>query len=337
MKFTIPGLLKCLSRSVVALALVGVSLPAKAEVAIKFGWLTTDSETDSYNIVARAFGAALEAAKPNHFKMSYFPNRQLGDERDMLQGLQLGTVDTALITNPVIANIDPAFAINDLPFLYPDTETVYKILDSKLGEDLLQRLRKRKIVGLAWCDSGFRNMVNRSRPINSVEDLHGLKMRVIESPLFVRMFSLLNASGVPMPFGEVFSALQQGTIDGLENPTWSIAASRFDEVVKYLSITRHIYSAIPILMSAKLFDSLSAEDQKIVAEAAKAACAKERAFNATAEAKVIEGMKERGVKVNVVSDMAPFRSRMEPLYADYRAKIGAELFDNWIASVKKAQ
>jgi TRAP-type C4-dicarboxylate transport system substrate-binding protein len=162
-------------------------------------------------------------------------------------------------------------------------------------------------------------------------------MRVIESPLFVRMFALLNAAGVPMPFGEVFSALQQGTIDGMENPTWAIAANRFDEVTKYLSITRHIYSAIPILMSARLFDSLGAEDKKIVVEAAKTACAKERAFNDLAETKVIDGMVKRGVTVNTVQDIAPFRVQMEPLYKEYRTKIGADVFDGWLAGVDQAK
>jgi TRAP-type transport system periplasmic protein len=325
---------KHILQAAVAAAFIGSGFPAHADVALKFGWATTDSAADAYNFVAHAFADALQAAKPGYFKVSFFPNRQLGDERDMLQGLQLGTVDSALITNSVIANVDPAFTINDLPFLYPSSEVAYRVLDGKLGRDLLDRLKTRKVAGLAWCDAGFRNMVNRVRPVNSVEDVRGLKMRVIESPLFVRMFSLLDAAGVPMPFGEVFSALQQGTIDGMENPTWAIAASRFDEVTKYLSVTQHIYSAIPILMSGRVFDGLSAEDKNIVMEAAKTACAKERAFNASAETDVIEGMKKRGLTVNTVKDIAPFRKRMDPLYQEYRTKIGPDVFDGWLAAVE---
>jgi TRAP-type transport system periplasmic protein len=320
-----------------AVALLGVTRNARAEVTIKFGWATTDSATDSYNFAAHAFADALEAAKPGYFKVGFFPNRLLGDERDMLQGLQLGTVDTALITNSVIANIDPAFTINDLPFLYPTNESAYKVLDGKLGQELFSRLASRKIVGLSWCDAGFRNVINRVRSINSVDDLHGLKIRVIESPLFVRMFGLLNAGGVPMPFGSVFSALQQGTIDGMEGPTWAIASNRFDEVAKYLSLTRHIYSAIPILISGRLFDRLSAEDKKIVTEAAGTACAKERAFDDETDAKVIEGMIKRGVVVNKVSDIAPFRAQVMPLYGEYREKIGVELFDRWLSGVEQSK
>jgi TRAP-type C4-dicarboxylate transport system substrate-binding protein len=140
-----------------------------------------------------------------------------------------------------------------------------------------------------------------------------------------------------MPFGEVFSALQQGTIDGMENPTWAIAANRIDEVTKYLTVTRHIYSAIPILMSARLFDRLNAEDQRLVVRAAQTACAKERDFNDASETNVIEGMAKKGIAVNTISDMGPFRSQMKPLYSEYRSKIGDDLFDRWLKAVEEAK
>lgn len=330
-------------RRVPVLAAIAASLlatagaPAQADVTIRFGWATTDSEKDSYRFAAHAFADALEAAKPGHFKVQYFPNRQLGEEREMMQGLQLGTVDTALITNPVVANVETSFTINDLPFLYPNPEVAFKILDGELGQGLFEKLANRKVIGLAWCDAGFRNMINGKRPIEKVEDLHGLKIRVIESPIFVRTFELLGGSGVPMPFGEVFTALQQGTIDGMENPTWSIVSSRFDEVVKNFSVTRHIYSAIPILMSGRLYDGLSDEDKTIVREAAVTACTKQREFNAQSEAEIIEGMKSRGVAVNEVADMSVFQERVRPIYDEYRTKLGAELIDGWLEGVAKAQ
>lgn len=316
---------------------VGVASTAHANVAIRFGWSTTDSETDSYRFTAHAFAKALEAAKPGYFKVSFFPNRQLGEEREMMQGLQLGTVDAALITNSVVANVEGSFTVNDLPFLYPTSEAAFKVLDGKLGQELFTKLKAKRVQGLAWCDSGFRNMINGVRPITSVADMKGLKFRVIESPLFVRMFTLLDSAGVPMPFGEVFTALQQGTIDGMENPTWNIVSARFDELVKNFSITRHIYSAIPIMMSGRLFDRLSAEDQKIVRQAAQTACEQQRVFNAKAEAGFIEGMTKRGVKINEVKDMSQFQERVKPIYEEYRGKLGADLVDRWLEGVKQAK
>jgi tripartite ATP-independent transporter DctP family solute receptor len=317
-----------------ALAVLPAATASAADVTIRFGWATTDKETDAYNFAAHHFADALEKAKPGHFEVKFFPNRQLGDEKDMLQGVQLGTVDSGLVTNSIIANVDPAFTINDLPFLYKDAATVYQTLDGPLGQELFDRVKDKKIIGLAWCEAGFRNMANRVRPINTPEDVAGLKFRVIESPLFVGMFTNLGGAGVPMPFGEVFTALQQGTIDGMENPTWSIQSSKINEVTKYLSITRHIYSATPIVMSGKLFDSLSAEDQGIVKAAARQACAEQRAFAQEQEKAIIADLASKGMVVNEIADASAFQAKMQPLYDDYRPKIGSDLMDRWLAAVK---
>ena len=310
------------------------TLATAAEVTIKFGWATTDKETDAYNFAAHRFAEALEAAKPGHFEVQFFPKRELGDETAMLQGVQLGTVDSGLVTNSIIANVDQAFIINDLPFLYKDAATVYATLDGPLGQELFARVVDKKIIGLAWCEAGFRNMVNRVRPITAPADVAGLKFRVIESPLFVGMFTNLGGAGVPMPFGEVFTALQQGTIDGMENPTWSIQSSKMNEVTKYLSITRHIYSATPIVMSARLFDSLSDEDKGLVKAAAMSACEQQRAFAQEQEQKIIADLVSKGMELNEVADTTAFREKMQPLYADYRPKIGDDLMTRWLEAVK---
>lgn len=321
-----------LGAALAATPLVGATA---AEVTIRFGWATTDKETDAYNFGAHRFAEALEAAKPGHFEVQFFPNRQLGDEKDMLQGIQLGTVDAGLITNSIVGNVDPAYTINDLPFLYKDDAAVYKVLDGPLGQELFDRVADKKIIGLSWCASGFRNMANRVRPINTPEDVAGLKFRVIESPLFVGMFDNLGGAGVPMPFGEVFTALQQGTIDGMENPTWSIQANKMNEVTKYLSITRHIYSATPILMSGKLFNSLSAEDQGIVKAAAQTACEQQRAFQLEQEKGIIADLAAKGMVVNEIADPAAFQAKMQPLYDEYRPKIGDDLMNRWLEAVKQ--
>jgi len=323
------------------LALVGsfavaALAPANAaEVTIRLGWATTDNETDAYNFAAHAFARHLEEAKPGHFEVQFFPNRQLGDETALLQGIQLGTVDMAVITSSVVANVDPAFTVSDLPFLYPTLADAHRVLDGPLGQELFDRLTSKKIIGLGWCEAGFRNMLNRERPIVTPEDVVGLKFRVLENPLFVGMFASLGAAGVPMPWGEVFTALQQGAIDGLEAPTWALWAAKMTEAAKFMSRTQHIYAAAPLWSSGKLFDSLSAEDQAIVLAAGRAACADQRQFNIDYEAKVMEMMKGTGVQINEIADPAAFQAKMQPVWDSYRDKIGADLLERWVAAVNQ--
>lgn len=317
------------------LAVAAVAPAAAADVTIRIGWATTDSETDAYNFAAHAFARQLEAAKPGHFEVQFFPNRQLGDETALLQGLQLGTVDMAIVTNSVVANIDSAFSVSDLPFLYPSLADAHRVLDGPLGQELFDRLTSKKVIGLGWCEAGFRNMLNRERPINTPEDVVGLKFRVLESPLYVGMFASLGAAGVPMPWGEVFTALQQGAIDGLEAPTWALWAAKMTEAAKFMSVTQHLYAAAPIWSSGRLFDSLSAEDQAIVKAAGRAACIEQRQFNQDYEMKVMEMMKGTGVQINEIADRGAFQAKMQPVWDSYRDKIGADLLERWVAAVNQ--
>ena len=315
--------------------LPGIGTPASAaEVNIRIGWATTDSETDAYRFAARAFAAALEKAAPGRFQVSYFPNRQLGDEKEMVQGMQIGTVDAALITNSIVANVEPGFLVNDLPFLYANTEQAHRILDGELGNKLFERLAKKNIVGLAFCESGFRNMINNVRPVAAPKDVEGVKYRVMESPIFIGMYQNLGGAAVPMAWGDTFTALQQGTIDGLEIPTWVIYASKMYEASKYLSLTQHVYTATPLLMSAKAFNRLGKDDQTLVRQAAATACREQRTFNAKMEAENIEALKAKGMTVNATNDPAAFRDKMRPVYDSYRPKIGDELMNQWMAALK---
>jgi len=327
------------SRQLLGLAaalLIGTSaaLPATAaEITIRIGWATTDSETDAYNYAAHRFADALEAAAPGRFEVAFFPNRQLGDERELLQGMQLGTVDSGLVTNSVIGNVEPAFLLNDMPFLYTNSAQAHGVLDGELGQVLFDKLAAKNVVGLAWCESGFRNMINNVRPVTAPADVEGVKYRVMESPIFIGMYDNLGGSAVPMAWGDVFTGMQQGTIDGLEIPTWVVDAAKLYEVTHFLSFTRHVYTATPILMSARLFDSMSAEDQQTVKAAARTACDQQRAFNIEQEAKIVEGLKGKGMEVNEVPDPAQFRDKMKPVYEQYRDQVGSDLMDQWLAAV----
>ncbi len=163
----------------------------------------------------------------------------------MLEGMRLGTVDAGVITNAVIAQIEPAFQLNDLPFLYENEAQAQRVLDGPVGQKLAAKLESKGVKLLGWMEGGFRNMINNVRPVEKPDDVKGVKYRVMQNPVFIGMFSSLGGNAVPMAWGETFTAVQQGAIDGLEIPLAVIDQNKYFEVTKFLSITNHTYSAIP--------------------------------------------------------------------------------------------
>lgn len=301
--------------------------PAVAAESLKIGWTTSDSPNDPYAIGAHAFAEALEEVAPGRFEVEFFPSRQLGDEKEMLEGLKFGVLDMAIITNAVIANVEPAFMVNDLPFLYADEAQAHEVLDGPIGKGLLERLDRDKIAGLGFMEGGFRHMINNVHPVARPEDVAGIKFRVMQNPVFISMFSALGGNAVPMAWGEVFTAVQQGTIDGLEIPVPVVAAAKYDEVTRYLSLTRHTYSAIALLMGQRTFNGLSDEDGEAVQAAAARAVDMQRARVATVQKELISELKGRGMEVNVVEDTRPFRQAVAPVYDEFRDRIGGEAMD----------
>lgn len=331
--------MRMMSRALLAGALsigIGVTLvsPALAQVDLKIGWTTSDGETDPYAIAARAFAAALEAEAPGEFTVSYFPNRQLGDEREMVEGLEFGTLDVGIITNAVIANVSPAFQLNDMPFLYGNEAEAHAVLDGEVGAQMLAALADNGIVGLAFAEGGFRHMINNERPVSTPEDVDGVKYRVMQNPVFIGMFRALGGNAVPMAWGEVYTAVQQGTVDGLEIPIAVIKNNNFAEVVEYLSLTRHTYSALGMLMSQRTFDRLSAEQQDAVRRAARSAAVAQRAAVAENTNAIIEALAADGMVINEVADPAAFRSLVTPVYDEFRDSIGSDLLDAALAAVQ---
>lgn len=317
-------------------AAVGLALTTQAfaQVELKMGWTTADGETDPYAITAHQFAEALEAEAPGEFKVSFFPNRQLGDEREMLEGLGFGTLDVAVITNAVIANIESAFQLNDMPFLYANEEQAHAVLDGEIGQELMGRLAKHNIVGLGFSEGGFRHMINNERPVSTPADVEGVKYRVMQNPVFIGMFKSLGGNAVPMAWGEVYTAVQQGTIDGLEIPLAVIRNNNYAEVVKYLSLTRHTYSALGLMVSQRTFDRLTEDQQKAVRAAGKRAIEAQRAAMANNTNAIIQALKDQGMEINEVEDPGQFRSLVLPVYDEFRDSIGAELLDKALEAVK---
>ena len=322
----------------VAAAAAALTLPlqaaAQSPAVIKLGWTTSDGAQDPYAVGARAFKSAVERETRGTVEVQLFPNRQLGDERQMLEGMRFGTVDAGVITNAVIAQVEPAFSVNDLPFLYANEGQAHKVLDGAVGTELAKRLAAKGIVVLGFMEGGFRNMINNKRPVSSPADVTGVKYRVMQNPVFIDMFNSMGGSAVPMAWGETFTAVQQGTIDGLEIPLAVIDANKYYEVTKYLSLTNHTYSMIGLVMSKRALDKLTPEQRSAVQSAAKSATAIQRQVS-LADAKATVGKLEKsGMKINAVADPGAFRKSVGPVYDKFRKSDAGPLLDQVLSAVK---
>lgn len=306
---------------------------AAAEIELKLAWLTADSPTDPYAIAAHAFKKEIEAAMPDRVEVSLFPNRQLGDDKEILEGLQFGTIDLGIITNAVVANLEPTYQLVDLPFLFGSAEQAHEVLDGPVGQQLADNLRAHGVVSLGAAEGGFRNMINNTRPVRTPDDVAGVKYRTMQNPVFIEMFSSLGGSPVPMAWGEVFTAMQQGTVDGLEIPTSVVNSNNYADVTKYLSFTRHTYSAIQLLMSERSFERLPEDVQKAVLDAGEAAITAQRAAVAAAEAEVVQSLQDKGMEINDIDDVGAFRARVGPVYERFEPAIGSDLLNAALAAV----
>lgn len=308
---------------------------AAADLTIKLGWTSSAGETDPYAVGARAFKKAVEAESKGRIEVQLFPNRALGDEKPLLEGMRLGTVDAGIITNAVVAQIEPAFQINDMPFLYADEAQAQKVLDGPVGDKLRKKLESKGVVLLGYMEGGFRAMINNVRPVSTPADVKGVKYRVMQNPVYIAMFSSLGGNAVPMAWAETFTAVQQGAIDGLEIPPTVIDQNKLFEVTKYLSLTNHTYSVIELLMSKRVFDKQPDDLKKAILKAAAEATKEQRAASLAASKSVIATLESKGMKVNKVADIAPFRESVKPVYEQFRTSVGPDVMDDVLKQVAK--
>jgi tripartite ATP-independent transporter DctP family solute receptor len=301
---------------------------------VKLGWTTSDGAQDPYAIGARAFKQAVEKNSNGQIEVQLYPNRQLGDEKTMVEGMRFGTLDAGIITNALVAPVESAFQLNDLPFLFANEQQAQRVLDGPVGEKLAKKLEAKGIIVLGYMEGGFRHMINNVRPVAKPDDVKGVKYRVMQNPVYIDMFTALGGSAIPMAWGETFTAVQQGTIDGLEIPVAVIDANKYFEVTKYLSITNHTYSVIELLMSKRIYDKLPANLKKAVRDAAVTATAEQRKASATNARELVAALQAKGMKVNPIADPAAFRGSVKSMYEKYRTSIGADVMDEALANLK---
>ena len=303
-------------------AVVGLAAPVQAQTVLKFG--SAVSKDSHYGVASAVFCAEIEKNTSNRYKCQEFPNGSLGGEREMIEAVQLGTLDLVVTSSGPLGNFVPEVKIFDIPFLFRDYDHARKVLDGKIGPDILKKFESKGLVGLGWGENGFRHMTNSKRPIKTPDDAAGLKMRTMENKVHMEGYKAFGILPTPMSFTELFTALQQGTVDGQENPIPVILAAKFSQVQKYLSLTGHVYSPAPIIMNPGVFGKLSADDKKVFLAAAKSGAAAMRKRVNDDEARGLDILRKEGVEVTEKVDGAAFRKAIAPAYAGYAKEFGAD-------------
>ncbi len=296
---------------IVALAAVLFFSPAYAKTVFKCG--TSTQPDHIYNKAVEKFAQIVKDKTGGEVEIQLFPAAQLGSERDMVEGLQLGSLEMTLTSTGPLGNFVPQVKLFNLPFLFKDRKSCYAVLDGKTGTDIANLFQKVGIRSLGWFENGFRNITNSKRPIEKPADLKGLKIRVMEDDVFILTMKALGASPLPMAFGELYTALEQKTVDAQENPLAVIYSSRFFEVQKYLAMTGHFYSPAMLLVSEQAWKKLTPEQQKIFSEAAATARDYERKLSLEADQNLEAKLKEAGMEITH-PDKKPFIEAVQVVY-----------------------
>jgi len=300
-------------------------LAAAAQTTMKIN--ISVAQNSHYGVAIDTFAREVEARTNGRYRIQTFYAGALGAERESVEGVQLGTLDLTLTSTGPLPNFVPEVAILDIPFLFRDYAHARAVLDGPIGQEMLQKFPPKGMVALAWAENGFRHMTNSKRPVNAPDDLKGLKMRTMENPIHIQAYKQFGILPTPMAFTEVFTALQQGTVDGQENPLSVITAAKLDQVQKNLTLTGHVYSPAVILMNKAQWDKLSAADKQAFLDAAKEAVKANRARIDDDERKAVADLRSKGMAIVENVDKAKFQTTLAPVYADFGKRFGQENID----------
>jgi tripartite ATP-independent transporter DctP family solute receptor len=291
-----------------------VAGPALAQITLR----SADIHPDGYPTVEAVIyaGKLLEERTGGRVKIQMFNNRQLGEEKDTIEQTRFGVIDMNRVNTAPFNNLVPETQVLGLPFLFRDVDHMHKVVDGEIGEEILKAFEPHGLVGLAFYDSGARSFYTTKKPIKSLEDMKGLKIRVQQSDLWIAMMKAFGANPTPMPFGEVYSALQTGVVDGAENNWPSYESSRHFEVSKFYSLTEHSLTPEVLVISKIAYDRLSPDDQAALRAAAKESVGKMRELWTAREKTSEEKVRAGGVEVSMI-DKAPFIAAMAPVYDEY--------------------
>ncbi|WP_298014097.1 TRAP transporter substrate-binding protein [uncultured Castellaniella sp.] len=323
-----------LAPGLVALAL-GLGAPAATTAQTVLKAAHSSSTTSTGHQALEHMARQLKEKTDGRLTIQIFPNSQLGSEREQIESVQLGNLDMTFISSAVLGAFNPQFFALDIPFMFKDRAGVYRVLDGDIGTRLLASLDKVGIKGLAYWENGFRQLTNNVRPIRSPKDLEGMKMRTMENEVHIAAWKAEGANPAPLAFGELFTALQQGTFDAQEGPINLFYDMKFYEVQKYITRTNHVYSPWPLLINPDVYNSFSPEDRAIFDQAVKDATSFQRDLARKADDKAAAAMPQVQIIDLTPEEHAAFASRMGPIQDSVKKKVGAEVVEAIVAEVNR--
>jgi tripartite ATP-independent transporter DctP family solute receptor len=293
-----------------------------AAMTIKLGVVTKPGSAQ--NIVADKFKELIEARSNGDISVKIYHSAAIGNETEILQQVQLNQVQMAIITGGPFDTFDPIVRVINYPFLFKDNQQADTILDGPLGAEILKSLETSGFKGLCFSENGFRNLTNNKRPVGSPGDVRGLKIRVMASALHKAIWQALGANPTPMPW-PIYTELEQGVIDGQENPLWVMEVYKFYEIQKYMTLTRHVYSPHIDVASLTWWNSLDGEVRDLIQGTIYEAAVFQRQDNRSKDAERLELLKEKGMQIEMNPDLAAFRAKVAglkdmDLYQDPRVK-----------------
>jgi TRAP-type transport system periplasmic protein len=329
-----------LSSSMLAAALLLPLAGHAADVkehALKFASVQTAEHPFSKG--AQKFAEILGEKSGGKIKAKLFAGGTLGGDAAVISSLQGGTIDATFVSTGLMSTMNKDFGIYYLPMAFNDAKEADAVVDGPFGQKLLDKLPEKGLIGLAYWEHGFRSITNSKRPITKWEDLQGMKLRSIQIPIFIDIYTALGASAVPMPFTELYTALETKAVDGQDNALATIESARFDEVQKHLSLTRIVYDPLVVLFSKKTWDKMSADEQQLLVSSAKEATAYERKLNREHEEAMVKAAPAKGMAVNDLSaaERERMREKLKPVTEKFSKEVDPALLAEFWSEIQKAR
>jgi TRAP-type transport system periplasmic protein len=325
---------------VLASSLAPLSLATAQDVKDRTIKLALANTAESaHGVGAKRFADVVGQKSGGKMKVRIYAGGSLGGEAVVASALQGGTIEMSMMGPGLLTGMDKDFGIFDTPFMFNDAKEADAVMDGPVGQKLLDKLPEKGLIGLSYWDHGFRVLTNSRRPVSKMEDIQGLKVRVQQIPVFIDAFTALGANPVPMPFTELYTALETKAVDGQENPFVSIEVTKFYEVQRYASNTRHAYSPLLVLVSKRFWDQLSADERKILQDAAEETKAFERETSRAMDAKAMEELKSKGMTITDISpaERARMRDKLKPAIEKHHKTISEALVQEVNAELQKVR
>ncbi|WP_457940382.1 DctP family TRAP transporter solute-binding subunit [Mesorhizobium sp. 10J20-29] len=306
-----------------ALALVLAQGIAHAQTVLNLGFVGGPAAPEAIGM--SQFAEEIAERTEGRYTVQLQGGGALGGDRDVVEGVQFGTIEMTVVSTSVVANFAPDFAVFDVPFLFRDFDHAQAVFDGPVGQEILGTLPDAGFVGLAAGGIGFRQLTNNVRPVASAAEVAGLKIRTQQNELHLQAWEALGALPTPMAVTEVYSALQQGVVDGQENPIGAIINNRFGEVQKYMSITNHAFTPVVLLINPGVYDALSDADKQIFGEAAVKAMTRTKEEVAKVQDTGLDTLRGIGVEILTEVDGQSFRDKLDPTFKDLAKRFGERL------------